>query len=471
LYVTTLGFTHQGQSLIKLCLFAMAKLQPCAYCLFVVVIWTLLVSLVKSFVLCRTYYFNSGVESRSVAHSPPRQQQVSMPRAIGTSFWIAFMANSGSNNDDTTAQNEANESPSTLTTTTLLANEEDEAARYDTSTLTLLEHINLNVPQHDFCLPFYINILGCGLDPRKAANVHASKTIWVNGGASQFHLPHNATVAQRIPGRMGVRVRRWSDFVQRVQEQQAEMGNSDNCLQAVEMGHDQWNQPFIQLTDHYHNVFYCRPYDEPSLLMSQRPFYAWRQPVIARADEIAWGVTAKQYGLTRPETGCAGIDFCEFHCPPGTAARIALFYDSVLDATVSVVPSSSSADKDLVAAVIAIGTVDTVTGRADQALIFRETTDPIPPYDGHHIALYVGSSAADFDQAYRNCELAGIVWVNPRFSDKATTLPLARQFQQFRFKDIVDMETGHVIMELEHEMRSIEHEAFPGHNVNNRNEA
>jgi hypothetical protein len=447
--------------------------------------------LAKSFVLCRNCYFKSGaVESRSVvAHSSTsplqQQQQAMLSRATtGTAFWTtAFMADSRSNNDETAAQNESNESPSTLTSTTLLASEEDDDARYDTSTLTLLEHINLNVPQHDFCLPFYINILGCGLDPRKAMNVHTNKTIWVNGGASQFHLPHN-NVAQRIPGRIGVRVRRWSYFVHRVQEQQqqqqavaaaaaAATPGGEYCIRAVEMGHDRWNQPFIQLTDHYHNVFYCRPYDEPlPNHVRHRPIHAWRQPVIARDDddETVWGVTAQQYGLTRPddETDCAGIDFCEFHCPPGTAARIALFYDSVLDATVSVVPSS---DKDnLSAAVIAIGTVDTVTGRADQALIFRETLDPIPPYDGHHIALYVGSSAADFDQAYRNCALAGIVWVNPRFSDQATTLPLARHFQQFRFKDIVDMETGHVIMELEHEMRSIEHEAFPGRIVNIQNQ-
>ena len=47
-------------------------------------------------------------------------------------------------------------------------------------------------------------------------------------------------------------------------------------------------------------------------------------------------------------------------------------------------------------------------------------------------------------------------------SDKTTDLQGARKWKQFRFKDIIDMETGDPIFELEHEMRSIQHEAWPG---------
>ena len=112
-------------------------------------------------------------------------------------------------------------------------------------------------------------------------------------------------------------------------------------------------------------------------------------------------------------------------------------------------------------AIIALGKIDS-TGRADQTLLFRETTDAIPKYDGHHIAMYVGTSTADFEQAFENAKMANVVWVNPRFSDKAMTLDSATHWKQFRFKDIVDMETGKKVFELEHEMRSIEHEAWPG---------
>jgi hypothetical protein len=76
--------------------------------------------------------------------------------------------------------------------------------------------------------------------------------------------------------------------------------------------------------------------------------------------------------------------------------------------------------------------------------------------------MYVGRSGDDFEVAFKNAELAGIVWVNPRFSDKADTLEGAKKWNQFRFKDIVDMESGETIFELEHEIRSVEHEAWPG---------
>lgn len=54
---------------------------------------------------------------------------------------------------------------------------------------------------------------------------------------------------------------------------------------------------------------------------------------------------------------------------------------------------------DIVVAIVAIGNVDS-QGRADQNLI---------PYDGHHVALYVGESQADFDRAFLNADQAGIV--------------------------------------------------------------
>ena len=89
-------------------------------------------------------------------------------------------------------------------------------------------------------------------------------------------------------------------------------------------------------------------------------------------------------------------------------------------------------------------------------MIFRETNNDIPQYDGHHIALY----AQDFEQAFSKCEKAGVVWINPRFSDKADSLETAKYYQQFRFKDIVD--DGQVVFQLEHEVRCDQHEAWLG---------
>jgi len=335
----------------------------------------------------------------------------------------------------------------------------------DRSTLTLLEHINLNVPNHNHILPFYFGVLGCGMDPRKAANLSpessSKKTLWANAGPCQFHLPHGET-AQRIPGVMGLRFHddrhQWDAFVERACNTPA----FDSCIQAREQGMDRNGKPFVRLVDVYGNVFMCRPDDEEQ--QQSRLCRTWKQPIITPDDKEWSGTTVRDYG--RHESACSFIDFCEFLVPPGTANKIALFYDSVFDATTSVVMANNGDDKTTTSAVaiVAFGNVR-ANGQADQSLLFRETDKEIPPYDGHHIAMYVGSSAADFEQAYKNAELTRVVWINPRFSDKADTLEKARQWKQFRFKDIVDMETGETIFELEHEMRSCEHEAWPGERV------
>ena len=186
-----------------------------------------------------------------------------------------------------------------------------------------------------------------------------------------------------------------------------------------------------------------------------------RQPLLTTSSTAnQWDELITHFGISiTEESECRGIDYVEFRCPIGTADRIALFYDSVLDATTSVVQDTNNQDK---VAIVGFGRMDS-NGKAEQCLLFRETREAIPPYDGHHIALYVGKSEADFEQAFKNCETAGIVWVNPRFSDKASDLQGANKWKQFRFKNIIDMNTGATIFELEHEVRSVTHSAWPGY--------
>ena len=314
----------------------------------------------------------------------------------------------------------------------------------DQSTLTLLEHVNLNVPSHEYILPFYLDLLGCGLDPRKASNLKPDapkKTIWANCGASQFHLPYGDT-PQTIPGHIGLSYESLDGLKNRLQE-----SSNNNAVKSYEIGVDERTEKsFVKLVDQYDNVFYCREGKGRDAIM--------RQPIIGPDETDEWGDDATRYG--RKESECLGINYVEFLCPTNSANKIALFYESVFDATTSCIDLGDSK-----IAIIAFGSVDEM-GRAEQSLLFRETNEVIPPYDGHHIAFYVGSSAADFDFCYKNAELANLVWVNPRFSDKADSLQGARNWKQFRMKDIVDMETGDVIMELEHEVRSVEHESWLG---------
>jgi hypothetical protein len=309
----------------------------------------------------------------------------------------------------------------------------------EVSTMTLLEHVNLNVPSHEHILPFYFEVLACGMDPRKAANLESDapkKTIWANCGASQFHLPYG-DVAQKIPGHIGLRYNSLDGLKSRVKDSKA--------VKSYEVGVDpRSKREFVKLVDQYDNVFYCRVGDPINTDQ--------RQPIIAPDETQEWGEHATTYGMVESE--CQGIDYVEFFCPKGSAEKIAVFYESVFDATTTCVDLGGGSK----VAIIAFGKIDE-SGKSDQSILFKETTETIPPYDGHHIALYVGESAADFDVCYKNAEIAGVVWVNPRFSDDADTLEKARKWKQFRLKDIVDMKTGERIMELEHEVRSVEHDA------------
>ena len=336
----------------------------------------------------------------------------------------------------------------------------------DRSTLRLLEHINLNIPNHDH-IDFYYKVLGCGLDPRKAANLRpaitptSKKTLWANVGASQFHLPFGA-VGQRIPGQIGLYYHgSLEGLKKRIKE-------FPSCYVSVEIGHDDLTKrEFVKLKDHYGNVFVCRVKEEEIPTVKEDPASSrsveqqrskLRQPIVSSCDTNEWGVIAATYGIDG-ETECKGIDYVEILCPPGSASKIALFYESLLDATTTVVESAPSTRTGSIA-IVAIGAIYK-SGRSEQALLFRETSDEIPPYDGHHIALYVGENVADFEQAFRNAQIADILWKNPRFSDQVDSLEEARKEQQFRFKDIVDIESGDLIMELEHEMRSVDHHSWP----------
>ena len=84
----------------------------------------------------------------------------------------------------------------------------------------------------------------------------------------------------------------------------------------------------------------------------------------------------------------------------------------------------------------------------NQALIFRETSEPLRAYDGHHIAIYV----ANFFRPLR--------FQDPRVGSEDV------RNHQFRFKEIVDPEGGDGLFLVEHEVRSLHHPMFNRRFVN-----
>lgn len=78
-------------------------------------------------------------------------------------------------------------------------------------------------------------------------------------------------------------------------------------------------------------------------------------------------------------------------------------------------------------------------------------------YDGHHIAIYVGEGLEGFKAVFDKLKARDLVWVNPRFSDKAEDWEGAVGEMQFRFKDFAGGKGEERFWECEHEVRCSGH--------------
>ena len=125
-----------------------------------------------------------------------------------------------------------------------------------------------------------------------------------------------------------------------------------------------------------------------------------------------------------------GMPYVEFDVPVGTADRIAAFYEAILGA-----PSRVEEPDGIPCAFVHAG--------AHQTLRFRETDRPQPDYDGHHVAIYI----ADFSAPYRKLGERSLVSVETGQ-------------HEWRFEDIVDLQSGETLFTVEHEVRSLTHPLF-----------
>ena len=146
-----------------------------------------------------------------------------------------------------------------------------------------------------------------------------------------------------------------------------------------------------------------------------------------------WGNDIRAFG---PRFGTSlGIPFAVLDVRPGTADGIARFYNDVLGTPARVVANGERA------AEVSMG--------GSQRLIFRETDAEIPAYDGHHLAIYV----ANFSQPHAALDERGLVTEE---SDQ----------HQYRFQAVVDPQSGELLTEIEHEVRSLKHPMFKRFLVN-----
>jgi hypothetical protein len=162
-----------------------------------------------------------------------------------------------------------------------------------------------------------------------------------------------------------------------------------------------------------------------------RPLEGTRFSVTRKPDLIEttcpWGNRIRLHEAGPSWPGLAlGIAYVEVFAPPGSAAGIARFYREVL-----LTPAVSEAGR----ARVPCGT--------STELRFVETDAALPKWDGHHIQITLANFSGPHDWLLRH----GLITEE---SDA----------HQYRFCDVVDVDSGAVLVTLEHEVRSMRHPLY-----------
>jgi hypothetical protein len=204
--------------------------------------------------------------------------------------------------------------------------------------------------------------------------------MWLNLGEQQFHVPTGA--AQVLPGHIGLVI--------------PDLDALERRLEAIKPGLEgtkyTWSREdgYIAATCPWGNQFRCYAPD------------------------------ARFGSITR------GVPYVEFLVDPGTAEGIARFYQRALKA-----PATAE------------GGVARVQAGTYQELVYRESDEPRPEYDGHHIAVYILNFSEPFE-FMRERELVSEDVRN----------------HQFRFVNIVDPDSGKPLHKIEHEVRGARHALY-----------
>jgi len=135
-----------------------------------------------------------------------------------------------------------------------------------------------------------------------------------------------------------------------------------------------------------------------------------------------------------------GMPYVRFDVRPGTAERIARFYREVLDAPSEVKKNGAGPE-----ARVQVG--------EQQYFYFRETDAPEQPYDRHHVQIYL----VNFSRPYRKLLDLGLI-------------TMETNDYEYRFKDVIDLDSREVLFTIEHETRSQTNPMY-GRPLINRNPA
>lgn len=256
------------------------------------------------------------------------------------------------------------------------------AAKFDradqiTGNIVHFEHVNVTVPDPIKATIFWIMGMGFTRDPYLMVGVD---NMWANIGMQQFHLPTRAP--QVLRGVTGIVVPDLESLRARL----------DQVKPRLEGTLFKWEN------DDKHVNVTC----------------PWGNKLRVHSPGPQWG------DMT------LGAPYVEFTVAPGTAYKIGRFYEEIMGAPAQMVECRGAN-----AAKVRIG------GQYI-SFIFRETNDPIPAYDGHHVAIYI----SDFHGPYKKLMDRGLI-------------SMESHDYEWRFIKIVDLDSNECIFEIEHEVRSM----------------
>ena len=257
----------------------------------------------------------------------------------------------------------------------------------DLGNIVHLEHVNTRVPDQGLAIIFYISGLGLTRDPFLMTGVD---NMWANIGRSQFHLPTGRP--QRVRGVTGLVLPDRGALLRRLERVREPLAATEFDFREEET-----------------HVLVTSP---------------WGNRIRVHAPDRCFG----------PIT--LGLPYVTFDVPRGTAEGIARFYREVFATPAAVEEGAGGL------------TARAMVG-ASQFLYFEETDRTLPPFDGHHVQIYI----ANFSAPYR--------WLLER-----NLITQEDDQHQWRCEQIVDPRDLRPLFEVEHEVRSMRHPFFNRQLVN-----
>jgi catechol 2,3-dioxygenase-like lactoylglutathione lyase family enzyme len=251
----------------------------------------------------------------------------------------------------------------------------------DIGNIVCLEHVNIRVPDQQLATTFYVVGLGLTRDPYIMTGTN---NMWMNAGRAQFHLPSGNP--QVLRGHTGLIIEGREALLTRLAGIRAALEGSKFSFTE--------HSDYVETVCPWGNIIRCY---EPS----------------------------EKFGSVR-----LGMPYVSLNVPTGSTPAIARFYNEVIGTKATIGENGGSA---IASASVGDG----------QTLVFHETDEPQPEFDGHHIAVYL----ANFSGPYNKLLERRLITEE---SDQ----------HQYRFIDIIDPDSGAPVFKLEHEVRSMRHPLY-----------